>query len=225
MVAERTRVVLATRSTGKIRELRALLTAAGFDSETLDDLSLAEDPREEGIEAFDTFEENAEAKARWFSALLPGRLVLAEDSGLEVDALGGAPGVQSKRWAQSSASGAALDDANNRALLDALRAYDAESARSARYRGARYRSARSRSARYRCVAVLLDGGRRWCGEGRAEGVITTAPRGSGGFGYDPWFKSRELGRTFAEVSSEEKSRVSHRARAVAAVLAAYRGAP
>lgn len=203
------RVVLATRSAGKLRELRGLLQAAGFASESLDELGCVEDPREAGIEVFETFEANAEAKAAWFSARFPGRLVLAEDSGLEVDALGGAPGVHSKRWARSSATGRALDEANNRALLDALRNGDA---------GA------SRRARYRCVAVLAEGAARWRGEGRAEGMIREAPRGKGGFGYDPYFESSELGRTFAEVSSEEKARVSHRARAVRAVVAAYRAA-
>jgi XTP/dITP diphosphohydrolase len=206
-VPDTARVVLATRSAGKVRELRALLSAAGLGCESLEDLAIAEAPGEDGIERFDTFVENAQAKAGWFSAVLPGRRVLAEDSGLEVDALGGAPGVLSKRWAKSPASGAALDAANNRALIDALRASPER---------------RARRARYRCVAVLTEGARRWIGEGAVEGVITTAPRGGGGFGYDPWFESEELGRTFAEVSSEEKARVSHRARAVAAVLAAYR---
>ncbi len=210
--------MLATRSAGKLRELHAMLASAGLVGETLEELGIAEDPREAEIEIYDTFEENARAKARWFSALLPGRLVFAEDSGLEVDALGGAPGVRSKRWATSDArdasavrgastpSGAALDDANNRALIAALRAHP---------------SASARRARYRCVAVLVEGDRSWVGEGRAEGVITTAARGAGGFGYDPWFESLELGRTFGEVSAEEKARVSHRARAVTAVLAAY----
>jgi XTP/dITP diphosphohydrolase len=198
-------LVLATRSAGKIRELTALCAHAGIAVQTLDALGIAERADEEGIEAFDTFEANAEAKARWFAALLPGRVVLAEDSGLEVDALGGAPGVWSKRWAGSDATGAALDAANNAALVSAL---------------APHASRDARRARYRCVAVCVIGAQRWSGAGAVEGVITTAARGHGGFGYDPWFESTELGVTFGEASPAEKSRVSHRARAVRAVLAA-----
>jgi XTP/dITP diphosphohydrolase len=202
-------LVLATRSAGKIRELRALCAALGYATETLDALGVAETSAEDGIECFETFSENAEAKARYFAALLPGRVILAEDSGLEVDALGGAPGVRSKRWAGSVASGAQLDAENNAALQRALRDAlpgDAFNARAAR------------RARYRCVAVLVRAGDAWYGEGQVEGVITPAPRGAGGFGYDPYFDSDELGQTFAEASPEEKSRVSHRARAVRAVF-------
>lgn len=196
-------LVLATRSAGKIRELRALCAHEGIAAHTLDELGIAERPEEEGIECFDTFEENADAKARWFAALLPGRAVLAEDSGLEVDALGGAPGVRSKRWAGSDASGAALDAANNAALISALAAHATRDVRR---------------ARYRCVAVCVFEGQRWIGAGTVEGVITAAARGGGGFGYDPFFESAELGCTFGEASPEEKARVSHRARALRAML-------
>lgn len=194
-------LVLATRSAGKIRELTALCAQAGVAVETLDAVGVAERPEEEAIECYETFEENAEAKARWFAALLPGRAVLAEDSGLEVDALGGSPGVRSKRWAGSLASGAVLDAVNNAALVSAL--------------GARA----DRSARYRCVAVCVLGTQRWIGSGQVEGEIVRVARGQGGFGYDPWFECTELGMTFGEASPEEKARVSHRARAVRAVLA------
>jgi XTP/dITP diphosphohydrolase len=211
--ATRAPIVLATRSAGKIRELSALLAELHFPSETLEALGLREEPAEEGIEVFDSFLENARAKARWFAALLPGRTVLAEDSGLVVDVLDGAPGVRSKRWSGSAAQGSALDDANNAALLDALRAVNSPSARS---------------ARYVCVAVLVEGGEEWSAEGRSEGRITLAARGTGGFGYDPYFESAELGKTFGEAAPEEKARVSHRARAVRAVcgamLAAREGA-
>lgn len=200
-------IVLATRSTGKIRELTALCAEAGFTSETLDALGLLEDPREAGVECFETFAENAEAKAAWFAELLPGRLVLAEDSGLVVDALDGAPGVRSKRWAGVAASGVALDAANNAALLAALEQWP---------------DARERRAHYVCVAVLARDVERWRGEGRVDGTITRAPQGGGGFGYDPYFSSEELGCTFGEASAEEKSRVSHRARAVRAVFDAAR---
>lgn len=197
-------LVLATRSAGKIRELTALCAHEGIAVQTLEALGLAERAEEEGIECFDSFEENADAKARWFAAMLPGRVVLAEDSGLEVDALGGAPGVRSKRWAGSDASGAALDVANNTALMAALAVHEAREARR---------------ARYRCVAVCVLGAQRWVGAGVVEGVITLAARGRGGFGYDPFFESVELGVTFGEALPEEKARVSHRARAVRAVLA------
>lgn len=193
-------IVLATRSAGKIRELRALCTAAGFAVETLDALGVPESAAEDALEVFDTFVENARAKARHFAAMLPGRLVLAEDSGLVVDALGGAPGVRSKRWTGSAATGVALDAENNAALLRALE------------------GVMERRARYVCAAVLVRGAQEWSAEGRVEGHIVAVPRGHGGFGYDPYFESVELGRTFAEVSPEEKSRVSHRARAVREVL-------
>jgi XTP/dITP diphosphohydrolase len=207
-VPEAAPLVLATRSAGKIRELAALCAAAGVATETLDALGLAEDPHEAAIESHPTFAANAEAKAAWFAARLPGRFVLAEDSGLVVDALGGAPGVRSKRWAGSAATGEALDTANNAALAAALRDVAAPEARR---------------ARYVCAAVLARDGARWRGEGRVEGGITRAPRGAGGFGYDPWFVSDELGVTFGEASAEAKARVSHRARAVRAVLAAAHG--
>lgn len=197
-------LVLATRSAGKIRELTALCAHEGIAVQTLDALGIVERAEEEGIECFDSFEANADAKARWFAALLPGRVVLAEDSGLEVDALGGAPGVRSKRWAGSVAGGLALDAANNAALIAALAVHETPAARR---------------ARYRCVAVCVHEGHRWVGSGAVEGVITLEARGSGGFGYDPFFESAELGVTFGEALSEEKARVSHRARAVRAVLA------
>jgi XTP/dITP diphosphohydrolase len=193
-------LVLATRSAGKIRELTALFEAEGIAVESLDALGLEEESAEEGIECFDTFEANAEAKARWFAARLSGRVVFAEDSGLVVDALGGAPGVHSKRWAQVMARGRALEEGNNAALLHALE------------------GVRDRSARYRCVAVCVAASGRWLGEGRVEGRITTEAAGAGGFGYDPYFESEELGKTFGMSSAEEKARVSHRARAVRALL-------
>jgi XTP/dITP diphosphohydrolase len=193
-------VVLATRSAGKIRELRALFAAHDIAVETLDELGLAEERAEEGIEIFETFAENATAKARWFAARLPGRVVFAEDSGLMVDALHGRPGVHSKRWAGAAGSGAVLDAANNEALARALE------------------GAQDRSARYVCVAVCVDAEAMWQGEGTVEGRIADAPRGVGGFGYDPWFVSAELGLTFGEAASEAKARVSHRVRAVGAVV-------
>jgi XTP/dITP diphosphohydrolase len=194
-------LVLATRSAGKIRELTALFAAEGIAVESLEALGLIEETAEEGIECFDTFEANAEAKARWFAARLPGRVVFAEDSGLVVDALGGAPGVHSKRWAQVMASGRALEEGNNAALLRALEGVD------------------DRVARYRCAAVCVSGAATWGGEGHVEGRITRTAEGAGGFGYDPYFESIELAKTFGVASAAEKASVSHRARAVRSVLA------
>lgn len=201
--AARAVVVLATRSAGKRRELTPLFTAAGFEVLTPDALGIVEDPAEEDVEAFETFEENARAKAQWFAARLTPRTiaVVAEDSGLEVMALDGAPGVRSKRWTGSALSGAALDADNNAALVRALA------------------GVADRRARYVCVAVCMHGAEEWSARGETAGVIIEEPRGSGGFGYDPHFLSDELGVTFAEASREEKARVSHRGRAVHALLA------
>ncbi|WKW12127.1 non-canonical purine NTP pyrophosphatase [Pseudogemmatithrix spongiicola] len=193
-------LVLATRSAGKIRELRALCAERGIAVVTLEELGIAESPAEDALEVFETFEANARAKARYFAAMLPGRWVLAEDSGLVVDALGGAPGVRSKRWTGSTATGAALDAENNAALQRALAGVE------------------DRRARYECVAVLVHGDAEWVHAGRVEGRITQAPRGVNGFGYDPYFESVELGCTFAEASPAAKAEVSHRARAVRGLL-------
>jgi len=193
-------LLVATRNAGKVAELAPLAAAAGFDVRSLDDARIAVDPREDDLEAFDTFEENAQAKARWFAGRVPGTLVLADDSGLEVSALPGRLGVRSKRWAGHALEGQALDDANNAALVAALR------------------DAADRGARYVCVAAVCDGERAWVARGETGGTILAAPRGTNGFGYDPYFRSDELGITFAEATREQKAAVSHRGRAVRAVL-------
>jgi XTP/dITP diphosphohydrolase len=129
--------------------------------------------------------------------------VVADDSGLEVLALGGQPGVRSKRWSgRADLSGVALDDANNARLVNELR------------------SRHDRRARYVCVAAYVDALGELTTRGESEGSIAQGPRGAGGFGYDPFFVSSELGVTFAEASLEEKERVSHRGRAFRALLAA-----
>jgi len=196
-------LLVATRSAGKLRELRSLVAEAGFRARSLDEALIAATPEEERLEAFDTFEENARAKARFFLARSGGVPVLAEDSGLVVEALGGAPGVRSKRWSASPLSGPALDEANNRALLDALA------------------TGTDRRAKYVCVAVLAFPGGEVCARGESAGRILRAPCGTNGFGYDPLFLSDELAITFAEAAPEEKARVSHRGRAVRVVLAAF----
>jgi XTP/dITP diphosphohydrolase len=179
-----------------------LLDEFGYRAISLDDAGIAERPEEDGIECFETFEENACAKARYFAERSEGRLVLADDSGLCVDTLGGAPGVFSKRWAGNDRSGQQLDDANNTKLLAELARCDDP----------------LRGAAYVCVAVIAQspGDVLWA-RGETRGMIVREPFGSNGFGYDPYFKSAELGQTFGRATREEKARVSHRARAVRAV--------
>ena len=198
------RVVVATRNQGKLRELVPLFAELdlGFDLVTIDALAPAAELREDGL----TFEDNALAKARQ-AAAATGLSALADDSGLEVDALGGAPGVHSARYAGLGAS----DAANNAKLLEALR--DVAPAR--------------RSARYRCVAAFVEPARglEVTRAGACEGRLLDAPRGSAGFGYDPLFLVPERGLTMAEIPLDEKNRLSHRAaafRALAQALAALR---
>lgn len=194
-------VVLATRSAGKLRELRPLFEAAGWRVESVTDAGIAETPAEDTLETASTFAENALAKARWFAALLPGRVVVADDSGLEVDALGGAPGVRSKRWSgRADLGGDALDALNNSLLAERL--LDAGAV-----------SPESRSARYVCAAAAVWPGGEEVRVGACEGLILPGPVGNGGFGYDPWFWSTELRRGFGEATREEKGAVSHRGRA------------
>lgn len=207
----RGRLLLATRSAGKRRELEPMLRAHGWDVVDLDGAELPEDlDQEDALEVAETFEENALAKARYFHAV-SGLPVVADDSGLSCDALGGAPGVRSKRWSgRAERDGAALDAANNEMLLSAL----AGAALSAAVRGV----APTRAARYVCAAAFVDGARELVARGETQGWILEREVGTGGFGYDPLFYSDELGTTFGMVTREEKARVSHRARAVEALL-------
>ena len=199
-------LLLATRSEGKLRELRPLFEAAGRRVIDLNDLGLEPDSEEDGIEQFATFEENALAKARYFYEVSGGIATVADDSGLEVLALDNAPGVRSKRWAQSdgapaSSPAADVDAANNAKLVEEIAAIT------------------DRRARYVCAAAYVGvGGTERVRRGEVAGTIVTPPRGTGGFGYDPYFLSEELGRTFGEASLQEKQRVSHRARAFRALL-------
>jgi XTP/dITP diphosphohydrolase len=211
------RVVLATRSAGKVKELVPLLGAVGVHVLTLADLGLPESPEEDALEAFDTFEANALAKARYF-ARLTGEIVLADDSGLSVDALGGRPGVHSKRWSgRIDLEGAALEAANNAYLQEALRVAHRDA-----YAAGALSEPASRRARYVCAAACAwDGGADGCdavARGETTGAMLTTERGIGGFGYDPYFLSDDLGATFAEVTREAKATVSHRGRAFAALL-------
>lgn len=202
------KLVVATRSAHKMREIRRILADVP-DLEVLDliQAGVSRDEAEEGLEPYDTFEENARSKARWFHART-GLPTVADDSGLEVDALEGAPGVRSKRFAPDRGlEGQERDDANNRWLVERLAGVPAE----------------GRGARYVCVAVLVDGeGGEVVTRGEAPGVIVDRPRGEGGFGYDPHFFDPELGRTFAQISAEEKNARSHRGRAFRALAARLR---
>ncbi|HET7189271.1 MAG TPA: RdgB/HAM1 family non-canonical purine NTP pyrophosphatase [Gemmatimonadaceae bacterium] len=193
--------ILATRNAGKLRELRALFADVGLEVVDLAQAGIVERPEEEQIEIHDTFEANALAKARYYAARARGRTVVADDSGLEVLALAGAPGVKSKRWSgRSDLSGAALDASNNALLLERL----ADGA--------------DRRARFVCAAAWCDGARSEVVRGEVPGVIVTEAAGMDGFGYDPHFFATELGMTLGEATVAEKQRVSHRARAFAALL-------
>lgn len=196
--------VLATRNIGKLRELRPLFTDAGIAVLDLREAGVPESPEEEALECFDTFEENALAKARWFAGRVHGMPVVADDSGLVVAALGGAPGVRSKRWSgQADLAGAALDAANNALLVERLR------------------GARDRRARFVCAAAWCDGRRELVVRGEVPGTIVEPEdaRGVHGFGYDPLFHSDELGMTLGEATVAQKQSVSHRGRAFAELLA------
>jgi XTP/dITP diphosphohydrolase len=195
------RIAIATRSEGKMRELEPMLREAGFSPVTLNALGIAHALEEEAIERFETFRENALAKAQYFYARCGGLPVVAEDSGIEVSALGGKPGVRSKRWAgRPDLDGEELDAENNARLIAALR------------------GVAERDARYVCEAAWADASGIRIARGESEGEIIDSPRGTGGFGYDPYFLSSELGKTFAEVSLAEKAQVSHRARALRGLL-------
>lgn len=194
--------VMATRSAGKLRELRALFGGAGVAVEDLGDVNIAERDDEDSIECFATFEENALAKARWFARQLPGRTVVADDSGLAVRALGGEPGVRSKRWcARPGLTGGALDSANNALLV------------------ARLAGVADRRAQFVCAAAWVRGPTEVITTGVVDGTIMDMPSGVHGFGYDAHFHVGELGMTLSDASVAEKEQVSHRARAFRALLA------
>ena len=199
-------LVVATRNAGKVREISAMLDALpGWRAVGLDALGIAESADEDALEVFETFEENALAKARWF-ATRTGMPALADDSGLCVDALGGAPGVRSRRFAAvDEARGERQDAANNRHLLALLADVPDE----------------ARGARFVCaVAVAWPDGRALVRRGEVAGAILRAPRGDGGFGYDPLFFAPDEGAAMAELPPERKNALSHRGRAVRQVVAA-----
>ncbi|MBT8396400.1 MAG: non-canonical purine NTP pyrophosphatase [Gemmatimonadetes bacterium] len=197
------RLVVATRSRHKMREIQEILAdVPDLEVLDLDGANVSYDPQEELLEPFDTFEENAASKARYFQEKT-GLPTVADDSGLEVDALGGAPGVRTKRFAPGEdLNGEARDLANNAHLLEMLRGQAAE----------------ARGARYVCVAALASSsGQIMTFRGEAPGVVLEQPRGSGGFGYDPIILDQASGRSFAELTSDEKNSRSHRGKAFRAL--------
>jgi XTP/dITP diphosphohydrolase len=206
------RFVLATRSSGKLRELREIFSGFGLDVVDLSALGIPETPAEESLERYDIFEDNALAKARYFFELSGGLPTFGDDSGMCVDTLSGEPGVYSKRWsARDDLTGRALDDANNAKLV--ARMQDARRRDPARY---------TDDARYVCVAAFKDSEGEVVRRGEIEGRVLTSPRGTGGFGYDAYFEAPELGGTFAESTVENTAASSHRARAFRALLGALR---
>ena len=191
-------LVMATRNPGKVRELKDLLQGLGVELLSLADFPDLPEIPEEGA----TFAENAAAKAREVARLtrLPA---LADDSGLEVEALKGRPGVFSARYAQDRTQPATPTDADNwRKLLDEMRGVPRE----------------ERGARFVCeIALALPDGRVFTARGECTGFIALKPKGEHGFGYDPVFWVPEYGRTMAELKPAVKNRISHRARALAAL--------
>lgn len=180
-------------------------------------LGIPETAVEDALEKFDTFEQNALAKARYFMMKSGGLPSVADDSGLVVDALGGLPGVRSKRWsARPDLVDLALDNANNAKLVRELEAL--ELSQKGRIQNLRFPF----KARYVCAAAYVDRLGELTGAGQTTGAIIKTPRGSNGFGYDPHFESDAVEGTFGEATLEQKERVSHRGRAFRALLNALR---
>lgn len=196
-------LLIATRSVDKMIEIRRILGAVpGLRLIDLDSAGITKDPAEEELEPYETFEENARSKAEYFHAK-SGIPTVADDSGLAVDALGGAPGVRSKRFAPDRGlDGRELDQANNDHLMAQLGDLDLA----------------ARTGRYVCAAVLVGAAEvPVVVRGEAEGLILGEPRGRGGFGYDPYFFDPKIGKTFAEIDVVQKNERSHRGKAFRAL--------
>jgi XTP/dITP diphosphohydrolase len=196
-------VYVATTNAGKLRDFAAVAGMFDVAIEPLPGLRDITEPIEDG----ETFEANARLKAKHYSRHAPGLWVLADDSGLEVDALGGKPGVRSARFAAdedfAGEPGMATDERNNACLLAML-------------------SIAKTAARYRCVLALArDGVIHLTASGSVEGRILPEPRGTGGFGYDPLFYLPELARTMAEIDLVTKQRISHRGKALRQLLVLF----
>lgn len=192
------KLLVATRNRGKAREIRQILSHLPVELLFLSEMGLAERSEEERLEVADTFEGNARSKAEYF-ARRTGLPTAADDSGIEVFALGGEPGVRSRRFAMFDGPPDAQDAANNEELLRRLQGLSTE----------------KRRARYRCVVAFVPRVDAWAHtfEGTCTGYILEAPRGSGGFGYDPLFFSDDLKMSFGEADPAAKDGVSHRGRA------------
>ena len=205
--------LLATRSEGKLREMREIFAGFGLEVVDLSTLGIPKLDAEDTLEEFETFEENALAKARYFYQASRGMPTFGDDSGMCVDALGGEPGVYSKRWSgRADLTGSALDASNNEKLLLRIRQARAE-------QGSRFTD----TARYVAVAAFKDSAGEVIRRGEIEGRVILTPRGTGGFGYDPYFEAPDLGGTFAESPIENTAKASHRSRAFHSLLAALRG--
>jgi len=202
------RVLIATSNAGKLRDFAGAAAAFGVAIESLPNFtslpSIVEDGR--------TFEENARKKAAGYSLYAHGEIVVADDSGLEVDALGGAPGVHSARYASEAPhleNNNTEDEANNARVLREMKGVPRE----------------KRTGRFVCViAAARDGKVLEIFRGQADGLILEAPRGRNGFGYDPLFFFPPIGKTFAELTAKEKANYSHRGEAFRRFLAWYRQA-
>ena len=188
------KVLIATSNPGKLRDFAGAAAVHGIEITGIPNFSSLPLAVEDG----QTFEENARKKAEEYSRYVPGEIVVADDSGLEIDALGGAPGVHSARYAADQphlADSNTDDDQNNARVLRELKDVPPE----------------KRTGRFVCVlAAARDGHTLAAFRGTAEGVILDAPRGNNGFGYDPLFYFPQISKTFAELTAEEKSEYSHR---------------
>jgi len=199
------RILIATSNPGKLRDFVGAAAVHGIEIAGIPGFSSLPLVVEDGL----TFEDNARKKAEEYSRSVPGEIVVADDSGLEVDALDGAPGVHSARYAADAphlADENTDDDANNARVLRELRNVPPE----------------KRTGRFVCVlAAARDGKTLAAFRGTVEGVILDSPRGTGGFGYDPLFYFPQIAKTFAELSAEEKARYSHRGAAFRQFLEWY----
>src|SRR5436853_5893290 len=191
------RILIATSNPGKLRDFAGIASPLSISIETLPNFSSLPTVVEDGL----TFEANARKKAEFYSSYIPGEIVLADDSGLEVDALGGAPGVHSARYAADQPhllTNNTDDEANNARLIRELKKVPPQ----------------NRTGRFVCVlGAARDGETLAVFRGQAEGIILDSPRGSNGFGYDPLFYFLQIQKTFAELTPEEKASYSHRGEA------------
>ena len=188
------RIILATHNKGKIREFKKCFSEIGWEAVPISEIKELNEPEETG----QSFMENALQKARYYAEKVQ-MPVLSDDSGIIAEALGNRPGLYSARYAGTHGD----DEANNRKLIEDLRPYSGE----------------ERRGYYVCViAVVWPDGREITAEGRCDGIIRNFYKGDGGFGYDPLFYLPQFGKTMAELSMEEKNKISHRGKALQALL-------